>query len=135
MVECVKASSSFPFFFDPSHIDSMIFVDGGVMNNYPIDIFDGNTLKERYGSKKVKNQKTLGFKPIGKTLIDAFESGKEPEPFIEVHDVYEHAIYVAEAVTISDALLAFNNNDRTVFIDDLNIGALKFDLTKEDRER
>lgn len=36
----VRMSMAFPFMYEPIHFDNKIFIDGGVLNNYPIDIFD-----------------------------------------------------------------------------------------------
>ncbi|MDC6365335.1 MULTISPECIES: patatin-like phospholipase family protein [Flavobacteriaceae] len=35
--EAIMASGTFPSLFEPSEIDNMILIDGGVVNNYPID--------------------------------------------------------------------------------------------------
>ncbi|RDY59622.1 patatin-like phospholipase family protein [Flagellimonas nanhaiensis] len=35
--EAIMASGTFPSLFEPSEIDGMILIDGGVVNNYPID--------------------------------------------------------------------------------------------------
>ena len=49
---------------------SIQYIDGGVLNNYPIDIFDDKKFQEdRYGHGRETNRRTLGF-----SLIEASES-------------------------------------------------------------
>lgn len=37
LIESVIASASFPVFFEPKHYNSAFFVDGGVLNNFPVE--------------------------------------------------------------------------------------------------
>ena len=49
VIKAIKISTSFPFIFDPIKHDKMLYVDGGVMNNFPIEYFG------------YKNPETLGI--------------------------------------------------------------------------
>lgn len=40
VAEAVRASMSIPFFYKPFHIGRDTFVDGGMLSNFPIDVFD-----------------------------------------------------------------------------------------------
>ncbi|WP_395476853.1 patatin-like phospholipase family protein [Rickettsia endosymbiont of Pantilius tunicatus] len=121
IVDCVHASGAFPFYFKPVEINGNSYVDGGIMKNYPIDIFDQGA--------KIVDDKTIGFKPINKELIDAYQQGREPQPFVKVNNAYNFGVAVAEAITSSDSMEALKNSYRSVLIDDLGISALQFDLT------
>lgn len=39
VLEAIKCSACIPFIFEPTTIDGKIIVDGGLLNNYPINIF------------------------------------------------------------------------------------------------
>lgn len=57
IIDALRATASFPFAFAPHKVmingEEQEFIDGGVLNNYPIDIFD---------EAGVPSPKTLGFK-------------------------------------------------------------------------
>jgi len=59
----VRASASVPFFFDPIHYENQVLVDGGVSNNYPVDVFEDkqNTLGLFLGSIELTHQVTNIF--------------------------------------------------------------------------
>ncbi len=38
LIEAIRASMSIPLFFEPVRRDGMVLVDGGMLNNYPVDI-------------------------------------------------------------------------------------------------
>jgi len=40
--DAIRISASIPYFFRAIHHDGDVFVDGGVLNNYPLSIFDNN---------------------------------------------------------------------------------------------
>jgi len=41
VLTAIKISTSFPFIFDPVKYNNMLYVDGGLMNNFPIEYFNG----------------------------------------------------------------------------------------------
>ena len=50
---CILASCSIPGFLPPVKIDNMMYIDGFIMNNYPIDIFK-NDIENTIGIKITK---------------------------------------------------------------------------------
>ncbi len=42
VIKAIKISSSFPFIFDPIKHNNMLYIDGGVMNNFPIEYFNNS---------------------------------------------------------------------------------------------
>ena len=38
LVEAIRASMSIPLFFEPVRKDGMLLIDGGMLNNYPVDV-------------------------------------------------------------------------------------------------
>lgn len=53
-------SSSIPFFFIPSKLQGNVIVDGGILSNYPIWIFDTNG---------IPRWPTIGFRLSGPSLV------------------------------------------------------------------
>lgn len=39
VIKAIKISTSFPFIFDPVKHNDMLYIDGGIMNNFPIEYF------------------------------------------------------------------------------------------------
>ncbi|MFK7779898.1 MAG: patatin-like phospholipase family protein [Candidatus Gracilibacteria bacterium] len=66
IIDAVRASISLPGIFIPHKIGDSIYVDGGILNNLPIDVLNGKTIiavsaiKEVVGPLKRK-RKILGF--------------------------------------------------------------------------
>lgn len=81
-----------------------------------------------------KNYKTLGFKPINKEILEAYQNGTESKPFMDTTTIVDQLYALAEVLTSFDLISCFQNHDRTVFIDDHNISALNFDITAEQKE-
>lgn len=69
--EAVRASTSIPFFFKPCKIGDGLFVDGGLLSNYPAWVFD----RER---KDFKSATTVGFR-----LREPTPQPREPVTFFD----------------------------------------------------
>lgn len=138
VVKFVHASGAFPIYFQPVQktVQGVVstYVDGGVTNNYPVEVFDDKTAARSLPQTDNKNYKTLGFKPINKEILEAYQNGTEPKPFVDTTTVVDQLYALAEVLTSSDLISCFQNHDRTVFIDDHNISALSFDITAEQKE-
>lgn len=123
VAEAVRASMSIPLFFagwqfSNSNPDNHIYVDGGMVYNFPITIFDNS------GSP---NEQTLG--------LYLANLGPAPAPS---NLGYDHLFqYVKDLVdTMLDAqMIDFLNDEeeksRTIVIDNLGISATDFGLTKD----
>lgn len=57
VIKAIKISSSFPFIFDPVKHNNMLYIDGGIMNNFAIEYF-GHKNPETLGIKIINNEKT-----------------------------------------------------------------------------
>ncbi len=49
IVTAIRISCSVPMIFSPVVIDNQIYVDGGIFNNFPINYFDNETIKDVIG--------------------------------------------------------------------------------------
>ncbi|WP_231571871.1 patatin-like phospholipase family protein [Rickettsia amblyommatis] len=83
VVKFVYASGAFPIYFQSVQktVQGVVstYVDGG--NNYPVEVFDDKTAARSLSQTDNKNYKTLGFKPINKEILEAYQNGTEPKPF------------------------------------------------------
>lgn len=57
VIDAVRISISIPLFFTPVVIDNKTYVDGGMMNNYPIDLYD-HDLERTIGINVCNDYKT-----------------------------------------------------------------------------
>lgn len=99
VIKAIKISTSFPFIFDPIKHNNMLYIDGGVMNNFPIEYF-GYKNSETLGLNLTDNQEgdldhvipvknilNYGFNILHSLLLvqehDDFEFGKKNVIYIK----------------------------------------------------
>lgn len=125
VAEAVRASMSIPLFFEAwqfsnNNPDNHIYVDGGMMYNYPITVFDTND---------VPNPQTLGL----------FLANLGPTPPADDLTTGQFFHYVRNTMdSILDAQVVNFLRDpeekkRSVIIDNLGISATNFDLTNDQK--
>lgn len=126
VAHAVRASMSIPLFFEAFYIDDALFgetgqkqdlfVDGGVLDNYPIELFDQNGV----------NPQTLG--------LFLYNQGASVNPDTRIDNFPEYARALFEALLYVQ-VNAFNNNPddrkRTIKINDLGVGTTDFSLSNE----
>lgn len=124
IAEAVRASMSIPLFFEAWQFSdgnptNHLYVDGGVMYNYPIDTFDGGNQPDQ----------TLG---LFLTNITGPKSLSNDLDYGVSHlELYIKSLF--ESLMNSQDLMIQNNNfeeKRTVQIDDFGISATDFDITQ-----
>ena len=65
VADAVRASMSIPFFYKPAHIGKNTFVDGGVLSNFPVNIFDSSPDWPTFGVKlSSKEQANMVARPV-----------------------------------------------------------------------
>jgi NTE family protein len=128
VAEAVRASMSIPLFFKAWQFsnnlpDNHVYVDGGVVLNYPLTVFD--TLQQP------DNLQTLGF-----YLYD--RNGNKKPNTLGYDQPIDYCKYLFETL-IDSQDIDFENNEsmekRTVKIDDFGIAATDFDLTQQQKEQ
>ncbi|HEX3131579.1 MAG TPA: patatin-like phospholipase family protein [Thermoanaerobaculia bacterium] len=126
VAQAVRASMSIPLFFEAFYIDDKLFretgqrqdlfVDGGVFDNYPIELFD----------QKGVNPQTLGL------FLSNLEAPTNPDYRIDSFPEYARNLFEA---LLNVQVNAFNNNPddkkRTIVIDNLGVRTTDFDLSQE----
>ena len=153
IADAVRISMSFPLFFAAKRdLRGDVYVDGGVLANYPIKLFDrdkyvddpthkatpdyyariNQTLAgiERPISNYVYNMETLGFRLSGKDEISLFRD-HSAAPSYPVKDIFDYTW------ALIDTFVEAQNNDhlhsddwqRTIYIDTKGVGTLDFNLS------
>lgn len=121
VVDAVRASMSIPFFYEPVKLDNAKhkacwFVDGGMLSNFPVDVFD----------------RTDGRPPRWPTFGIKLSARPEAAQVVnEVHGTLSMAKAMLETMTSfydrmhvgEPAVLA-----RTIFIDTMKVRATDFDI-------
>lgn len=119
IAEAVRMSMSIPFFFAAVHDAGSVYVDGGAVWNFPIEMFDAGA----------PNPATLGFR---------FENtSAKPRPPLHVGDIVEFtkALYEAMSMVQTDFYRrSAADVERTVVIDDLGITATEFGLSTAQKD-
>lgn len=115
LAEAVRASMAIPFFFTARSIGGDTFVDGGVLNNYPIELFSGG---------RAPGDSTLGF------FLGARGEGREVTDLVVfTEDVFSTLL----ALQTDDVCASPDIIRRTVFIDTLGISFVDFGITPEQK--
>lgn len=153
VVDAVRRSMSIPLFFRAVRDDRKdVFVDGGVVNNYPVKLFD----REKYldnsdlkripiyyedenrklasQSKKISpyiyNKETLGFRLDSGKEIAVFRDGEEPQ-HNKINNFLDYAWQLISTVLAVQDSQHLHSDDwhRTVYVDTLGVGTTDFDLS------
>lgn len=114
-----RMSMSIPLFFAAIERDGNVFVDGGVLDNYPIIAFDGD---EHHDADGERRKKTLGFTLLSPTQGDP----------VKIRNLLEYSESLVETVLnvqVDDLLVDARNLARTVGINDLDVPTTAFDLS------
>ena len=152
VVDAVRRSMSIPLFFR-AIIDDRgdVLVDGGVLNNYPVKLFDrlkylknkalvrtpryykdeNRTLKLRKGNGRsyIYNKETLGFRLDSAREIGVFRDGDTPRSH-EIDNVLEYTHELISTLMNAQDNQHLHADDwhRTVYIDSLGVGTTDFNI-------
>ena len=116
-------SSSIPFFFNPVHLPyrggRSFIVDGGILSNFPIWLFD---------VKGIPRWPTIGFR-LSECRSQQSEQCKK--------SILSYALDIAETIIDRNDEIYLSDKDavRSISIPTFGIKATKFDLTREERQK
>jgi NTE family protein len=153
VADAVRISMSIPLFFAAiRNARSDVYVDGGVLRNYPVKLFDrekyiakqklrkhglatkyyalDNKTKPRTSSKYVYNKETLGFRLDSREEIAMFRDGAEP-PTATIEDFFDYGWALIKTVLNAQNNTHLHSDDwqRTVYIDSQRVGTTDFGLS------
>jgi NTE family protein len=162
IADAVRISMSIPLFFTARRsIRGDVYVDGGMLNNYPVKLFDRRKYvgeehavereyyalhNEQLGKRKetkgrgivdyVYNQETLGFRLDTRAKIAMFRDHAEP-PVHHVGDFFDYAGGLVRTLLNAQESTHLHQDDwhRTVYIDTLDVGATDFDLSDDHKKK
>jgi NTE family protein len=128
VADAVRISMSIPLYFASMEHDGDSFVDGGVLNNYPITLFDNTRYLVEAEDRTLDcpNAETLGFH-LGKHVLRRRE----------IKNIEDYVVYLFETILDVQDDALWNDEAslrRTVSIDNLGIGTTDFDITIEQKE-
>jgi NTE family protein len=122
VAKAVRMSMSFPFFFEAVPLNGSLIVDGGVVSNFPVELFD---------SKAEPKWPTFGFKLM-------LPEDKNPAQLKQQSIDGPIAEFIAIVQTAMEAHDAYHLDKskyvRTIGIDPLNIGTTDFSLSDRDKQ-
>jgi len=152
VVRALRMTISIPFFFTavPGKGNDL-YVDGGLLRNYPVKIFDrekyvsedclerhsidteyyaaDNASRAAGSSAYVYNKETLGFRLDPRDKINVLRDGGRPRRR-KVGDLFDFVSAVVSTVLDAQQSMHLHSDDwqRTVYIDSLDVGTLDFKL-------
>jgi NTE family protein len=161
LADAVRISMSIPLFFAAKRsLRGDVYVDGGVLDNYPIKLFDrkkyiadrnyrshswepkyykkhNSALKEigKEISPYVYNKETLGFRLDSEGEIGLFRDHGEP-PTNQVDDFFSYGWNLIETIMEGQSNQHLHSDDwqRTIYIDTLGVKTTDFALADEKKE-
>ena len=158
VADAVRISMSIPLFFAAKRSSrGDVYVDGGVLDNYPIKLFDrikyldsGNFAEpdyyqrinlqlknmERPISSYVYNKETLGFRLDTKEEISVFRDHAEP-PHVKVANFFDYTWALVHTILEAQQSSHLHSDDwaRTVYIDTLGVSTTDFDLSDSRKKK
>ena len=149
IASALRISMSIPFVFKPfcvmkknqfgsvlPAIDGYVYVDGGILDNYPIHTFDHARYQfDTEADKPLLNTQTLGFRLLDKTKIDFFKDNTTL-PKTETDSLLQFSMAVFNTIKNkenSDHNFS-SNRSRTVYIDTVGVNMLDFGLTDKQKK-
>lgn len=133
--KAIRISMSIPFLFEPCKTDDgMYCVDGGLLDNYPLHVFDGRTpddLNSRM-NLSVPNHKVLGLNIMTQSNVEDLLIGKEHK----IESLFDFCNSMVQTFMIDNERRTMTPSYwlRTINIQTKDYGTTDFSLTKEQKE-
>jgi NTE family protein len=129
----VRMSMSIPLFFSAVKWNGDIIIDGGVLQNYPIEIFDCGILEDRFNPDYIISPKVLGFKLIESTETKTYNIETVDKSINNIMD-YTEALLNGMFLQIERGYIRKGYWKQTVCIESLGIKTTQFNLTNTEKE-
>lgn len=126
VLKAVRISMSIPVFFTAPKFLGDKYSDGGVLNNYPIRLFDGPP----FHTSDKPNPYTLGFK------VDSSKEIKNENIFYGSKNIVQFLRSLVQVLYDKVQEVHYDEQDwcRTVFINTEEMSALDFNLSRADKQ-
>ncbi len=159
IADAVRISMSLPLFFATTRsIRGDVYVDGGLVDNYPVKLFDRERYvsrdhsveteyyrrhnesipgrKDRQIDRYLYNQETLGFRLDSAKEIAVFRDQAEPQAE-SIEDFFDFSGALLKTLLNIQSSMHLHGDDwhRTIYIDTLGVGTTQFDLDDETKDR
>ncbi len=156
--DAIRISMSIPFFFEAIKSSTGVLIDGGMVANYPIKLFDkprflsekGNLIIPDYYQKANKaekeinphsdgyciNQETLGFRLDSKSEIRTLRDSKKPK-IVKINSFKDFTkALIKTLIDAQQATSHLESDDwqRTVYIDTLGVGTTDFEISEQKKD-
>lgn len=119
VADAVRASMSIPFFYEPAKIGDKFLVDGGLLSNFPVTIFDDHTPWPTFGIKlSAKSDANAIMNPVRNALDFAMA-------------IVETATNAHDQMHIDDPC----TQRRTMFVDTFRVKATDFSITPDQQQK
>ncbi len=137
VADAVRMSMSIPLYFEVMRFNGKVFgegdfyVDGGILMNYPLHIFD----EPRFQENNLWYENGINWETLGFYLYTNAELVSERKKIESFKDFISH---LYESYNISLQIAEIENNPidqrRSVKINTLGVSSTDFDLTKKDQK-
>ncbi|WP_067728080.1 patatin-like phospholipase family protein [Oceanobacillus damuensis] len=122
VAKAVRMSAGFPFFFMPKKMPGRykkksIMVDGGLLSNFPLWIFDNGT--------DIKQRPLLGVK-----LTDATDNGIGPRDIKNALDMF-HALFTTMKQAHDARYISKNDKQNIIFVPVTHTDAVNFHISEK----
>jgi NTE family protein len=155
IADAVRISMSIPFLFYPHKMtilkdgepiidpnNQSFYVDGGIFNNYPIRVFDPISVKKSSETVHI-NKQTLGFRLVSKDLKNnyeklfenRFDSGTNDTTEKKLSSIFKMIVKYFMSFEESVHSEKIKDQERTIYIDSVEISPINFDLSNEDKNK
>jgi NTE family protein len=126
----VRASMSIPGFFVPAVKGNLRFCDGGMVDNYPISVFDDGKYIAGSAPGFVVNHETLGLRVDDPRTIAVYQGKMQPKVY-PASGLQAFGVDLLELILNAQDTLEFDakNEFRSIYIDNLGISATDFAIT------
>ncbi len=122
VARAVRASAAIPFFFQPVRVQGATWVDGGLLSNFPVGLFDrSDTADPRwptFGVRLVSRPGEVVTRPVRGPLAIGLAS-------LDVLLTDQGNAYISEPCTV----------ERTIFVPTDGVSVVDFDLSRETSDR
>ena len=125
--QAIRMSISIPYYFEAVKFNDNIYVDGGMLNNYPINYFD-----TYYSDDTDMTKKTLGFKLMNQSELKNKLKNKQIVQEEPINNIIDHTKAIIKSLLLHIERIPIDDDywEQTVIIDTGNLSSVDFDADK-----